>query len=264
MAEIRCDRYGFFNGIYGIEQSNWANFWRGIIPDGIVAGQDDELEVYTASAGEGMQVRVKTGQALVDNHRAWVTSEKVLTISAADSTNPRIDLIVLRATYGNRGQSRITIATKEGTPAASPEAPELTQTTGGTYEVVLAQIAVSAGTTNILPENITDLRFIYHLSGVAATSFSGNALTVQNDWEYRCSDTSLSSLAITLPDNPSDIWQCSVVFSSGSSFSGISFLRNGTTYTPKLQGVSTNLVSQRYNLLIFWDGAYFWVNVEAA
>ena len=48
---IDCDRYGFFNGILGIEQSNWANFWRGIIPDGIIAGFGDELEVYAQSDG---------------------------------------------------------------------------------------------------------------------------------------------------------------------------------------------------------------------
>ena len=54
---IDCDRYGFFNGILGIEQSNWANFWRGIIPDGIIAGFGDELE--EARCGESSEIYIR-------------------------------------------------------------------------------------------------------------------------------------------------------------------------------------------------------------
>ena len=48
---VSCDKFGFFNGIMGIEQGNWATFWDGIIPDGVIANQGDELEVYAQADG---------------------------------------------------------------------------------------------------------------------------------------------------------------------------------------------------------------------
>lgn len=258
MTAVVCDKFGFFNGLYGIEQSNWANYWRGIIPDGVVASFENEMEVYAMS--DGMQVHVKTGQAMVDNHRAWVTSEKELTIDTADSTNPRLDLVVLRVVYANAKESKIYVDVKTGTPAASPVLPSLTQITGETYEIPLAQVLVEAGVVTITSGKVTDLRYIFHLPADTADSFSGTSVVCKNDHEYR-NGTAIASLAVYLPPDPHETFMASVAFSAGSSFTSVSFYKydSDTVITPKIAGDALTLPNRRYSLVIWWDGVSWWV-----
>jgi hypothetical protein len=86
---------------------------------------------------------------------AWNNGTVTVTISAADPTNPRIDLIVAYvqdAQYsGSNNQAVIGVIT--GTAAPSPSAPSAPASA-----VVLAQIAVAAGATSITSGNITDER----------------------------------------------------------------------------------------------------------
>ncbi len=261
MAAIECDKYGFFNGIYGIEQSNWANYWKGLIPDGVVSGIGNEMAVYALS--DGMRVHVNTGEAMVDNHRAWLNTEKIVEIPAADGTNPRIDLIVLRVVYGNSKMSKIYVDVKTGTPAATPTPPTLVQVTGETYEIALAQVAVASSVVTIAEGNVTDIRYVFKLGSNSAVPFSGTSLAVKNDIDHR-NNTAIGSLVITLPASPNDTFISGVCFTANASFTGVTFQRNNESYSPKLQGTPLTLKSVRYNLTIWWDGAYFWCNSEAA
>lgn len=265
MTAVICDKFGFFNGLYGIEQSNWANYWRGIVPDGVLGGFGNELEVYAMS--DGMRVHVKTGQAMVDNHRAWVTSEKELTIDTADSTNPRLDLVVLRVVYANAKESKVYVDVKTGTPAAAPVLPSLTQVTGETYEIPLAQVLVEAGVVTIASGTITDLRYVYKMPSDSVTTFSSVHLSPKNDIEYRAAGSSpLASLEITLPANPNDTFITGVCFTSSSTFSGITFLKGSAAITPKVVGDALNLSGKRYNMVIWWDSgcSEYWAAVKAA
>ena len=85
----------------------------------------------------------------------WYSGTTNLAISAADPTNPRIDLAVVSiqdAQYsGSNNQGILQIIT--GTPAASPSPPSAPASS-----VVLAQIAVAAGAGSIVTGNITDKR----------------------------------------------------------------------------------------------------------
>ncbi|MBP5781924.1 MAG: hypothetical protein J6W04_00110 [Bacteroidales bacterium] len=258
---ITCDKFGFFNGIYGLEQANWANYWKGIIPDGIIVKQGSEFEVTTASTGAGMQVTVKQGQAMVDNHRIWNTSNKVIALPAANSSNPRIDTVVLRVIYGNTGESTAQIDILTGTANASPTAPTLTQVTGGTYEIPLADVAVAKKTQNILPEHITDRRHLFRVVQDSVEAFTSTSLTPLHGREYRGSNK-LASLTINLPNNPQPTFITSVCFSSGtSSFSGVTF-KKGTAAAPiKRVGDSLTMLNKRYNMVIWWDSgcSSYWV-----
>lgn len=69
------------------------------------------------------------------------------TITTADATNPRIDLVVINSSGS--------IAVRAGTPAAFPKAPARTAN-----DVVLASVFVGANDTTINSNQITDLRFI--------------------------------------------------------------------------------------------------------
>lgn len=258
-SSIDFNTIGFFNGVLPLNQTNWASYFSPSIPDGVLAGIADEMEVYGNSSG--MVVYVKTGECRVRSHRGLLSTAATLDIASADVTYDRIDLVVARVTYGN--PSTMEIAVKTGVPEASPSVPALTQIAGDTWEIPLAEVTVGTGVVTITAGNVKDRRYVYQPGGVGAIGFSGTSLSVANGWEYRQS-SAISSLVITLPNNPSDIWCCSVCFTSGSSFSGVSFTKGGSSYTPKVQGVTLSLSSVRYNLTIFWDGSYYWCNAEAA
>lgn len=252
---IACDRFGFFNGIYGLEQSNWANYWRGIIPDGVVAQFDNELEVSVPAQGMGMQVYVKKGQAIVDNHRIWITSQKTLPI-AEHGLLPRKDLIVIRVTYGNSGESTAVLDVKTGVEATDPVAPDPVKNTGGTYELPLAVITVTETATTILPANITDMRYVYKLGNDSVTTFTLPEVTCGNDIEYRNSEP-IDSLTVNLPSNPNDTFITGVCFTTTENFSGVTFRKGGTAYTTmKIIGDTLTMKNKRYNLIIWWDSGF--------
>ena len=259
MTAQLCDKFGFFNGVYGIEQSNWANYWRGIIPDGVIAGFGDELEVY--AQGDGMRVYVKTGQAMVDNHRVWVNSQKELDVSAADGSLDRIDLVVLRVVYGNSGLSKAYADVKAGTPAADPQPPALTQVTGGTYEIPLAEVFVGQGVVTIGSSAVTDRRSVFSIPKDTAETFSGTTVTPGCDREYR-NNTGINSLTVYLPQDPQETFITSVCFTASASFTAVTVYRgvnviSGTTNL-KLKGDALTMPGKRYNLVFWWDGASYW------
>ena len=194
---------GFFNSILPLNQTNWADYFSPVIPDGIIAGIGNELQVYANTSG--MYVYVKTGECRVRSHRGVLAEEGALDIAAADTTYDRKDLIVVRVTYGS--PSTMVIAVKTGTPALTPAAPALTQTAGSVWEIPLAEVTVDANAATIAPEKVTDRRYVYQNSGAAAITFSGISLTVANDWEYRAA-SEIDSLTINLPANPSPVFIC--------------------------------------------------------
>jgi hypothetical protein len=124
--------------------------------EGPVAGKLLELEPYADSTG--MNVKVKAGQALVRGHYYDSTGTETITIPAADTTNPRIDRVVLRL---DPTANSIVLHLLQGTPAASPVAPALTQTDGAIYDLPLAQIYVAANETIIAPGDVTDERTLF-------------------------------------------------------------------------------------------------------
>ena len=132
---------------------NFAECMNRLFGDGVLSGVTNELAV-TASNPAGMSVVVATGEAW--NHGSWYSNDaaKSLTVTAADPSNPRIDLVILRRTASS---NTCVLAVLAGTPAGSPSAPSLTQT-AATWEYTLAQIAVGTGVTSIVVGNITDKR----------------------------------------------------------------------------------------------------------
>lgn len=124
--------------------------------EGPVAGHGFELEPYADSTG--MNVKVKSGQALVRGHYYDSTGTETITIPAADSTNPRIDRVVLRL---DPTANSILLHLIQGTPNVSPSAPALTQTDGAIYDLPIAQVYVAANDTIIQSADVTDERTIF-------------------------------------------------------------------------------------------------------
>jgi len=127
--------------------------WARNIGEGIKTGALNELEVFADSSG--MQVKAKSGQAMVRGHYYSNTAEESLAIAASDPTNNRIDNVVLEL---DPSANTIVLKVVTGTPAASPTAPTLTQTDAGIYQIKLAEVLVEATVTTIAADKVTDFR----------------------------------------------------------------------------------------------------------
>jgi hypothetical protein len=84
-----------------------------------------------------------------------VPTAATLTIAAANATNPRIDLVVLKVLdqqyAGSVSQGQLAVVT--GTPSVSPAAPAAPASS-----IPLGQVRVNANATTVVNANITDLR----------------------------------------------------------------------------------------------------------
>jgi hypothetical protein len=93
---------------------------------------------------------------LPGGYRVYNDSQSTLSIATADTTNPRIDLVLVGIdTTVNPYVPQLKVIT--GTPAASPSVPSYPT---GFIGISLAKIAVAANATSIVTANITDLRVI--------------------------------------------------------------------------------------------------------
>lgn len=152
---IRADQYFWFDGVEDVDQTNWGKFWRGYVPDGIIAGFGQNMTVSANSSG--MHVHVAAGEAMVYGVRVFLQSTKVLPVEPAES-QPRIDLAVVRSVFLNDAQSYAEIDVKKGTAGSAPAAPSLVQTAAQIWELPLATISVGAGVPTIATVNVTDRR----------------------------------------------------------------------------------------------------------
>lgn len=107
-------------------------------------------------------VQVTPGAAMVRGIFYELTATQQLTIAANGSGNPRIDTIILRASWALQ---TVRLAVLQGTPAATPAAPSLTQTDGVQWEIPLADIAVANGFATIVNANITYRRAFANTTG---------------------------------------------------------------------------------------------------
>jgi hypothetical protein len=113
----------------------------GIEGDGVISGC-----AVTAQGTPDMTVAVASGEVRVNDKIATVTSGNV-TITTADPSNPRIDLVVVN----DSGTKSVTA----GTPGAQPKAPDIPANS-----VLLAMVYVPANDTTIATNQITDKRVI--------------------------------------------------------------------------------------------------------
>jgi len=127
--------------------------WARNIGEGVKTSALNELEVFADSSG--MQVKAKSGQAMVRGHYYNNSAQESLVITAADPTNDRIDNVVLEL---DPSANTITLKVVAGTPAGSPTAPSLTQTDSGIYQIKLAEVLVGAAVTTIAADKVTDSR----------------------------------------------------------------------------------------------------------
>lgn len=146
--------YGPFDTGTGanMRESEWREMAANYIRSGIVEDYLNELAV--SATGASMDVSINSGASFTKSHFYRNDAAETITIPTSDPTNPRIDLLVVRADFtGNI----VDTALKVGTPAGVPVVPPLVDS-ATMLEIALAQIAVAAGVGVINNGNITDRR----------------------------------------------------------------------------------------------------------
>lgn len=122
---------------------------------GIFDGDDFACSV----TGADNSVTVGIGIGWIRNSRfsgkvIALKSALTLDLGVADSTNPRIDAVVIQFD-ANANATEVVI--KKGTPASSPAAPEVSRTEA-LYELHLCHVRREAGASSISVADVTDLR----------------------------------------------------------------------------------------------------------
>lgn len=158
--------YGyFFNSNNSDRKYNAESFEEWLKPFFLTGVFNGEMQVKAQST-PAMKVTVSSGYANLDGIPAYWPDDNVITIDTASGIYPRIDTIVLRRDNTNRA---VSIEYVKGTASGSPQ-PVAPTRDSDIFELVLAQILVGTGVTEITTADITDTRMDSDLCGwVAAT-----------------------------------------------------------------------------------------------
>lgn len=155
--------YGFFNSVdddrlYNADTFN--TYFEGLISDNGVF--DNVGGGMIVSTGEGLNVNVAPGKAIVNG--CWVKSDAIetLAVDAAHSLLSRYDVIYLECNALTR---TIALKYKAGTPASTPTKEAPTRT-GNVYQIYLAYIYVKAGATALTSADIEDCRHDTEVCGI--------------------------------------------------------------------------------------------------
>lgn len=146
--------YGFFNSVHGDRRYNaeqMSAIFNGIITDGVFMNIGTALGVRATT---GFVVTVGIGRVWFNS--TWLLNDAIypITMDPAEVLLDRIDMIIVEINRNNSVRAG-SIKMVKGTPASSPQAPELVNTEY-VHQYPLAYIRIIAGATNILQANITN------------------------------------------------------------------------------------------------------------
>lgn len=133
------------------DTSDWSDYFKGIVNDGVLMESETSLMVSTAS---GMNVVVKAGSAYIDGRKLILDEDTIYPIQASHPTYARVDAVVMAKDLTNRVMN---IYVKTGTPSATPTYPALVNSVR-LKEYLLATVTVPSGATSIGSSNIVDKR----------------------------------------------------------------------------------------------------------
>ena len=155
-----ANAYGlFWNSISSdrvYDADSFAEWLNKFFTTGVFNG---ELQVLSSG---GMVVEVQTGYANINGKVRFFDTPDSITLDPAGGTYPRIDTIVVERNDTNR---EITIEYVKGTYSGNTPTPTAPVRSAGVYQIVLAQIYVGAGVTEVTQANITDTRANNNLCG---------------------------------------------------------------------------------------------------
>lgn len=183
-----ADSYGLFwnsdNGDRRYNADSMEKWLKKFFTSGVFEGDLQVLESV------GMSVAIQPGYCNLFGKVGLFETTNNIALTAAHSTYPRIDTIVIERNDSDR---IISLKSIEGTYSGStprPTAPVWDESSG-IYQLVLAQIYVGAGVSAVTQANITDTRPINSLCGyitgtveeVDFSQFAAQFLTYYNEFK---------------------------------------------------------------------------------
>lgn len=135
----------------------------GVSPDASRIDADITSDSFKVSAGEEMSVVVNKGFAICGGCLKYNEASETLPISAA-TDKARIDTVVLRLDDNDSVRS-CELYVVEGVPGTTPKRPDLTRN-GSKWEIGLADVYVTANSTQISNSKITDTRLESERCGI--------------------------------------------------------------------------------------------------
>lgn len=156
--EVNSGFYDSVNGdrLYSADQMNMP--YKRIVADGVFATNygTPSSDLQVVSANDGLNIKVKKGEAIVGTKWFNNTEDKTITVPANTSANPRIDSVFIQ-TDKSIGVRSGAIVYRTGEPDASPEPPSISEDPE-IIEIRIANIAVAVNASTITNAEITDLR----------------------------------------------------------------------------------------------------------
>lgn len=147
-----------------VDSAFLRDFYKAYWSDGVF--YDPTTSFQVTAEGAGMALQVAPGKAQIQGAFAIETAVQSLSVTAADTTNNRIDTVVLRLDL-SLDKRNIELAVLKGTPAAEPIAPTLTRNST-VWELGLANITVRKNVSALTQLDITDTRLDTQRCGVVA------------------------------------------------------------------------------------------------
>jgi len=148
------EKSGFFNSSGGdrvYDATDFARYFGSLASNGVFWATTTNLKV---SPGSGVNITVAPGSGWINGYSYENTSPLELALETPHGVNTRIDRVVLRLSMPER---RVYSAVITGTPATTPEPPELTRTSD-VYELALADVTVPRAAVSLAVGNIADQR----------------------------------------------------------------------------------------------------------
>lgn len=164
MADVNGLFWNSNNGDRRYNADSLSEWLRKFFTTGVFNG---EMQVTPVS---GMNINVATGYANIQGKVRFFDTETSFTVPTANSTYPRIDTVVVQADYTNRNISLVYV---QGAYSGNNPEPQAPVRDTGLYQIVLAQIYVAAGATEITTANITDTRSDSDLCGWVTGTVEG-------------------------------------------------------------------------------------------
>jgi len=190
-----------FNSVNGdrkVDAAFFSLFFSTFISDGVFPNPSTGLQLVE---GPGMQTIVKPGKGWIQGRFMINDGDYILKHDIADGVLKRIDRIVMRLDHLTR---QIEIVLKKGSQASNPTAPTI-QRDAEAYELVLADVLINAGTTQINQGLITDQRLNKSLCGIVhAVVDQVDTTTIFNQYQSWFNNYSVTKA------NEFRVWQDSI------------------------------------------------------
>lgn len=179
---MALEKSRFFDSVNGdrtYQAADFAEYFAEFLTDGIKNGGTN---LQVTADGTGMFVKVEYGFARCGSYAYWLkdnnTGKLTLNLDAPDA-QPRIDRIVLH-TDKSLAMRNTWVKFIKGIPAVSPAAPALIRA-GNIFELSLARILRTPGTTSIALADITDERYDSAVCGLinSLIQLDGSAFQAQ-------------------------------------------------------------------------------------